>query len=309
MDALAALLDGPRAQGAFLLKSVLRAPWALRVEDEAPLTLVAVVRATAWAVPDDAPPTHLPTGAVAILRGPAPYTIADDPTTAPQATIGPGQTCATPDGTPSTLQDLGVRAWGNHPAGETVLLTGTYNLRGAVTERLLDALPPLIVESGSPLTPVLADEMAKDEPGQGAVLDRLLDLLLISTLRSWFARPDTPAPAWYRAHTDKTVGQALRHLHDDPAHPWTVESLARATGVSRASLARRFAALVGEPPMSYLATWRLTLAADLLRHPEATVASVAAEVGYGSGFALSTAFKRHHGVSPTQHRRDSPTNG
>jgi AraC-like DNA-binding protein len=91
-------------------------------------------------------------------------------------------------------------------------------------------------------------------------------------------------------------------MHNNPDHPWTVASLATEIGVSRAALARRFTDLVGEPPMAYLTGWRLTLAADLLREPDATVAAVARQVGYASPFALSTAFKRVRGVSPRQHR-------
>lgn len=95
--------------------------------------------------------------------------------------------------------------------------------------------------------------------------------------------------------------RALRMLHNNPAHPWTLADLAAACGTSRATLARRFAELVGEPPMSFLAGWRLSLAADLLRKPDATIGAVARQVGYGSPFALSTAFKRFHGVSPKEH--------
>ena len=91
-------------------------------------------------------------------------------------------------------------------------------------------------------------------------------------------------------------------MHNDPAHPWTVASLAAETGVSRAALARRFHDLVGEPPMTFLTGWRLALAADLLREPDATVGAVAQKVGYGSPFALSTAFKRVRGISPQEHR-------
>ena len=134
------------------------------------------------------------------------------------------------------------------------------------------------------------------------MLDRLLDLLLIAVLRAWFARPEAEAPAWYRAHGDPVVGRALRLLHNNPAHPWTVATLAAEIGVSRAALARRFTELVGEPPMTFLTGWRLALAADLLREPDATVGAVARQVGYGSPFALSTAFKRVRGVSPQQHR-------
>ena len=91
-------------------------------------------------------------------------------------------------------------------------------------------------------------------------------------------------------------------LHNDPAHPWTVAELARASDASRATLARRFTGLVGEAPMTFLAGWRIALAADLLLEPGATVGSVAPQVGYGSPFALSAAFKRVGGVSPREHR-------
>ncbi|WP_412543720.1 AraC family transcriptional regulator [Longispora sp. K20-0274] len=311
MDALTGLLDGPRARGAFLLRSVLDPPWSVRIEDRAPLTVVAMVRGTAWIVPDGGAPVHLAAGDVAVTRGPDPYTVADDPATPPQAVIHPGQRCTTPDGTDlAQAMHLGVRTWGNSPDGAAVLLTGTYQLDGAVSRRLLDALPPLLVLAADawdcPVVPLLAAEIGKDEPGQEAVLDRLLDLLLIAVLRAWFSRPEGAAPAWYRALGDPVVGRALRMLHNNPAHPWTVAALATEAGLSRAALARRFTDLVGEPPMAFLTGWRLALAADLLREPDVTVGAVARQVGYGSAFALSAAFKRVHGVSPQQHRAGVP---
>jgi AraC-like DNA-binding protein len=307
MDSIAGLLDGPRARDAFLLRSSLDPPWSLRIQDEAPLTLVAVVRGEAYITPDGGETVRLGSGDVAITRGPDPYTVADDPLRPPQVVIHPGQRCTTPEGDELTLMtDMGVRTWGNSPDGATVMLTGTYQMRSETSRRLLEALPPLLVLPGgawdSPLVSYLAEEIGKDEPGQEAVLDRLLDLLLIAVLRTWFARPEASPPGWYRAHGDPVVGPALRLIHNSPAHPWTLASLATAIGVSRAALARRFHALVGEPPMTFLTGWRLTLAADLLREPGATVGSVAPQVGYGSAFALSTAFKRVRGISPREHR-------
>ena len=308
MDPLAALLDGPRAHGAFLLRSVLTPPWSLRIEDRAPLTLVAIVRGEAWIVPDDGEAVLLHEGDIAIARGPDPYVVADDPATPPQALILPGQECRTPDGGHLTaIADVGVRTWGHGVDGPSVMLTGTYGMAGEVSKKLLAALPALIVlraaEWASPLVPLLAEEIVKDVPGQEAVLDRLLDLLLIASLRTWFDRPGTDAPAWYRAHHDPVVGQALKLLQHQPAEPWTVAKLAANAGVSRAALARRFTEIVGEPPMSYLAAWRLALAGDLLRqHPDSTIGAVAHQVGYGSSFALSAAFKREFGVSPQQYR-------
>jgi len=306
MDAVAGLLDGPRAREAFLLRSTMDPPWSLRIEDEAPLTVVAIVRGHAWVLPDDGDGVLMRTGDVAIIRGPDPYNVADDPATQPQAIILPGQRCTTPDGQEVEMSFLGVRTWGNSAEGSTVMLTGTYQMDGEVSQRLLRALPPLLVLAADdwdcPVIPLLADEIVKDDPGQEAVLDRLLDVLLIAALRAWFARPEASAPEWYRAYSDPVVGQALRLLHHNPAHPWTVEELAHETGMSRAALARRFTELVGEPPMTFLTGWRIALAADLLLEPGATIGSVADQVGYGSPFALSTAFKRVRGISPQQHR-------
>ncbi|MFI8891178.1 AraC family transcriptional regulator [Streptomyces paradoxus] len=307
MDALAGLLEGPRARGAFMIRACFDPPWAVRVEDRAPLTVMLVVRGEAWIVPDRGERTRLRAGDLAIARGPDPYTCADDPGTPPQAVILPHQECRYPDGRPlNGSMDLGVRTWGDRPDGDTVMLIGTYPMRGEVGGRLLDALPPLLSLPSDvwdcPLTPYVAEEIVRDEPGQEVVLDRLLDLLVIAALRAWFARPEAEAPAWYRALADPVVGGVLRLLQDDPAHPWTVAALAAKAGVSRAALARRFTALVGEPPMTYLTGWRLALAADRLRDTADTLDAVARRVGYGSAFALSTAFKRAYGVSPVEYR-------
>jgi AraC-like DNA-binding protein len=308
MDAVAGLLDGPRAQRAFVLRTTMSAPWALRLEDEAPLALLTVTRGHAWLRPAEGPAVRLEVGDVVLARGTAPYTLADDAATPVSAVIGPGQTCTTLSGAP--LVDAwshGVRTWGNDPDGPTVLLTGVYEARGEVPDRLLRTLPPTVVVPrdafNRDLLELLEHEAQRDVPGQEAVLDRLLDLLVVLTLRAWFTRPEAEAPAWYRAQADPVIGRALSLMHHHPEHPWTLAALAREVGLSRAALAKRFADLVGEPPMAFLTGWRLALAADLLLEPGQTIGSVAAQVGYSSPFALSAAFKRVRGISPQQHRR------
>ncbi|MFW6692702.1 AraC family transcriptional regulator [Streptomyces sp. MAR4 CNX-425] len=307
MDSIAGLLDSPRAHEALMLRALVEPPWSVRVVDRAPLSLVALASGTAWVVYDGAEPVRVGEGEIAIMRGPDPYVFADDPATAPQAVIHPGGHCETPDGQSLAAElDADVRTWAHGGGGTTRMLIGSYENTGEIGARLLSALPRLVVVTKEmcdcPVLPVLEQEIARNGPAQRVVLDRLLDLLLVAALRAWFARPEARAPGWYRAQGDPVVGRALKLLHNNPAHPWTVAELAVRAGVSRAALARRFAELVGEPPMAYLTGWRLALAADLLREPDATVGAVARRVGYGSPFALSTAFKRVHGVSPQEHR-------
>jgi AraC-like DNA-binding protein len=313
MDAVAALLSGPRAQRAFVLRSRLRSPWSLRVEDRAPLTVVVVVTGTAWLLPAAADRVQMATGDLAIVRGPDPYTVADDPGTAPQALIHPDQTCTAVDGGTLEWQSgTGIHTWGNvgpeagrPDADETVLLTGTYGGEGEVSRRLLSALPPVLVlpyRDEAVLVDLLVAETCRDRPGQEAVLDRLLDVVLVSMLRSWFDRPEALPPGWYQATQDPIVGPALQLLQHHPDRPWTVASLAAEVGLSRAALARRFTQLVGEPPMTFLTGWRLALAADLLADTTDTVEQVARQVGYGNAFALSAAFRRTYGASPREHR-------
>ena len=179
-----------------------------------------------------------------------------------------------------------------------------YEGRSEVSARLLDALPTMLVlrsdEWNTPLVELLTAEAGCDGPGQEAYLDRLLDLLLIAVVRTWFDRDDN-APTWWHAEHDPVVGPALKLIYNNPARPWTVANLAAAVGCSRAVFAGRFTEQVGEPPIGFLTSWRLALAADLLRTSEATIAAVARQVGYSTPFALSSAFKRAYGVSSLQY--------
>ncbi|MDO9381202.1 MAG: AraC family transcriptional regulator [Nocardioidaceae bacterium] len=314
MDVVSALLAAQRAAGAFVIRSEVVAPWAIRIEDGAPLTVVAVTRGEASVAVDGHEPFALRPGDAAVLRGERGYTLGDGVGTAPQARIGPGQVCTRPDGSPlSDFRDLGVRTWGNVPGGataDTVVVTGTYERGGQVGSRLLSGLPDALVVRESGATPgtaavvgLLAGELSRDEVAQDVVLDRLVDLLTVEVLRSWLGSADA-APAWFAGHDDPVVGAALRRIHHEPHRPWTLAGLADESGVSRATLARRFLATVGEPPMGYLSRWRLDLAADLLSSTDLTLDAVASRVGLASGFSLSAAFSRRHGRSPTAFRRD-----
>jgi len=147
---------------------------------------------------------------------------------------------------------------------------------------------------------LLGGEVEADRSGRDAVVSGLLDLLLVYMLRAWLE--DNPGSGWSAALKDAAVAGALHAIHDDPARPWTVPELAALVGQSRATLARRFTALVGQPPMAYLTWWRMTRAARLLRESDAPLSAIARQVGYESPFAFSHAFKRLFGQSPNQYR-------
>lgn len=307
MDALADLLDGVHARSAAFCQAILEPPWSLRIADGATLALATTLRGHAWIVPDHGEPVLMAVGDVAVIKGPNPYTVGDDPATTPTIIVHAGNRLTTMDGVDVTDDlRLGPRTSGETADGSATVASGTYQVSRGVSTRLLNALPEVVLVPdmgrGSPVMDMLAREVGRDEPGQQVVLDRLLDLALIATLRAWFARPETEVPGWYRAHGDPLVGPALRLIHDDPAHPWTVASLATKAGASRAAFARRFAALVGEPPMTYVTGWRIALAADLLHGSDTTIEAIARRVGYANAFALSVAFTRVRGVSPRRYR-------
>lgn len=307
MDNLGGLLDAPRARGAFALRAVMAAPWCLRDIADSPLTLIAGVAGDFWLAPDDHARLRIGPGDIAVIRTPTHYNLGHDPEASPQMIIHPGQQCCDLEG--NSLHDAmmhDVRTWGNDAQGDTLFLVGAYEHLSDISDRLLRALPPVLYLSHgdweSPLVSLLCDEVVKDEPGQAAVLDRLLDLLLTAVFKAWFADQHPDQPDWWRSRGDRIVERALRLMHDQPAYPWTLQQLASAAGASRASLARRFQEVVGEAPMTFLKNWRMALAADLLCQPGETVATVADKVGYASPFAFSTAFKRVRGISPNDHR-------
>jgi AraC-like DNA-binding protein len=309
VDAVVGLLDGVRARGAFVLRMMMDPPWSMSIQDEAPLTLICQTHGSAAIVGESSGTVRLGPGDVALIRGTEQYVFADDPATTPMVVIHPGQRCTTLSGDDLRFEmSLGVRTWGNSPSGATRSVICAYEGRSEVSARLLDALPTVLVlradEWETALVDLLAAEAGNDGPGQEAYLDRLLDLLLIAVLRTWFDR-DENAPTWWHAEHDPVVGPALKLIYNNPAHPWTVANLAAAVGSSRAVFASRFTEQVGEPPIAFLTSWRLALAADLLRSSQATIAAVARQVGYSTPFALSSAFKRAYGVSPNTYRANA----
>ena len=140
-------------------------------------------------------------------------------------------------------------------------------------------------------------------PGGETVITRLADVLVIQTIRSWIASDPAAHAGWLGALRDAQIGRALLRIHRDPARAWTVDALASEVSMSRSAFAARFKKLVGESPMSYLAHWRMQVAATWLREGDATIGAIASRLSYESEAAFSRAFKRTVGVSPGSVRR------
>jgi AraC-like DNA-binding protein len=149
----------------------------------------------------------------------------------------------------------------------------------------------------------LASERASTRAGRTALLAKLAEALFIETLRKYMAELPPERTGWLAAARDPAIGRALAAMHREPAHAWTVAGLAKQAGVSRTVLAARFNHLLGEPPLAYLARWRLQLGARLLETGDDSVLQVALTVGYQSEAAFNRAFKREFEVPPARYRR------
>jgi AraC-like DNA-binding protein len=150
-------------------------------------------------------------------------------------------------------------------------------------------------------------EARSPRPGGAGVLAKLAEVLFIEVLRLYMDEHGEGRTGWLAGVGDRIVGTALTCLHKSPAHPWTLEELAREANTSRSVLAERFQILVGNSPMQYLTQWRMLLAANLLRRGNAPLARVAEEVGYQTDTAFSRAFRREFGLPPVAWRRNQST--
>ncbi|MEU4272912.1 AraC family transcriptional regulator [Streptomyces sp. NPDC026092] len=270
----------------------------------------AILQGSCWLLPSNGQPVRLGAGDVVFLPHGNGHTLADSPESLVTAPV-----CGPDDHEmyDAYASDNVDRSGDGGPV--TVVLCGAYELNPSRAHPLLLTLPDLIhVPALSDRHPelrsavaLLAAELDNPRLGTDAVVPALLDTLLLYILRIWFkeqsAREDTTG--WAAALNDPPITAALHSIHRDPAAPWTVAKLAAEAGLSRAPFARRFAMLIGQPPLGYLTWWRMTTAARLLRASDAPLRSIAAQVGYTSEFAFAHAFKRTHGTPPGAYRRNS----
>jgi AraC-like DNA-binding protein len=304
VDVVGEVVTAVRTARPIARRTDLYGKWGLRFRDDQGAGFHVVLEGSAWIVPPAvSAPVKLGIGDVVFVGQADGYTLADHPDTPLQ------DVCSTE---PKEQWPIPAPLPGQRPG--TVLLCGTYALERARPHPLIAQLPRVIhlparAINGEPLRSVvdlLDAEVQRDGPSVGGAVPALLDLLIIYTLRSWYAREaERGAQGWARALQDRAVRTALENIQQSPATPWTVAQLAAAGGLSRTAFARQFRTLIGEPPLTYLTRWRMTIAARLLRETDLPIDSVAAQVGYGSRFAFGKAFKRSMGSAPGAYRRAS----
>ncbi len=296
-DAVAAMRTGQPQ----VARALLHAPWGLRFPAAGAIGVQIILKGNAWLMgPGRDDPIALGAGNIALIRRNAPHALADDPTTHYRRRLLPHVPAE------HWPQDGGAL---DPEIGGTVVMGGTYDLGGARAHPLFADLPDLVhlparVGVASEIRAIidlLGAELDRDLPGTSAATPALLDLLLLYALRAWFEAPQAPS-GWARASRDPELSVALRLIHDHPQQRWTVAELAARCNLSRAAFARRFNTVTGQPPLTHLTWWRMTLAAQLLRASDDSLNAIAARVGYANEYALSKAFRRELGMAPSHYR-------
>jgi AraC-like DNA-binding protein len=306
-DIAADVVAATRHGTAFNARCRFRPPWGVRIPAGAQASVHVVTAGACWLTPDDGEPVQLTRDDVVLIPAGLGHCLTDSPgrpVVSIEELIG-GSLAET------AMRELAIE--GDGPVTE--LLCGGYLLEAGLRHPLTSMLPPIVhIGAGqargtglAAAIDLLSAESQRSDPGAPAVIASLIDLLFVYLLRAWLAGQGRVDGGWADALYDPVVGGALALVHADPARPWTVVMLARAVGVPRATFTRRFAMLTGQSPMAYVTSWRMTVAARILRDERGTLREVAARVGYDSEFAFARAFKRTTGYAPGRYRATAET--
>jgi AraC-like DNA-binding protein len=301
-DVLADVLETMRLSNVIYGRFELGAPWGLRFGPNDLAHFYVVARGGALLEREGEPTLALSAGDVVLLPNGGAHVLCDAPDS-PLSTLGEGE-CKrhAPTGEPMRLGGDGAR---------TSIVAGAFRFVTPRRTGLLERLPSVIhLASNDPRSApwlsatvqLIVAESASPGPGTAVIVSRLADVLLVQALRTQASTGPCGKVA-LTALADPNIGHALQLMHGQPGEDWTVESLAKAVGISRSGFAARFTELIGEPPLQYLARWRMAKAAQALRESDASLVEIAERVGYFSEASFSKAFKRWEGESPGAYRR------
>lgn len=302
-DVLTDVLSTLALRGRVFCVSELSTPWSIRFEPSSFAHFHVIERGHAWALLDgEQRPFPLHGGDLVVFPHGGGHLLADPLQEEPvgiRSLISPGS------GGCNVIR---------HGGGgqETRMTCGSFELGSPAGNPLLAVLPPLLHVPGhegqvaewlAPTLRLLTHEARHPSLGTETLLTRLTDIVFVQAVRAWLADMPDGQAGWLGALRDPQIGAALGLLHRQPNAEWNLETLAKKVGMSRSPFAARFTRLVGEPPLTYLAKWRLHLAADRLARGNGSVKEVAAHSGYESEAAFSKAFKKAYGAAPLYWRR------
>jgi AraC-like DNA-binding protein len=305
-DVLGRMLRATHLRGRVFCETTARSPWGIRFEASPSAMFHVVTEGACWLL-FEGTKRQLVAGDVVLLPHGSPHALADHPRS-PKVPLS--EWLASLRRAPKGRKGSVI---GSADGPRTRVLCGLYEFDELGAQHpVLRLLPPLIVVPAGPAgaaadlaatTAVLAREHQVDAPGSSLVVARLLEVLFVQIVRRWAEAQPPGGAGWVGALRDTALARVLRAMHDDLGREWSVDELARAAKVSRATLGRRFASEIGEPPLAYLKRARMQETARLLASTDHGLAAIAPRVGYGSEFALSHAFRRVVGVSPGTYRK------
>lgn len=309
MDVLTDVLETVRARAAWSGRIEARAPWDFALEAGHDARFHAVLEGRVFLSRQNAEPVELCAGDLIALPHGEPHALSDSPG-GPWNAAG----CSMAERAASPCAPILIGGSGER----ATLVSGRIEYDDRRGSALLGLLPPLIVLRGElvrsvpwlePTLKTLACEAASSRPGSLTVVNRLAEVVLVQIVRGHLASLDSSANGFLAALADRQIGTALTLIHQRPDLAWTVQELAARVAMSRSAFAARFTRLVGEPPLHYVARWRMQKAKSLLREGHATIGEVAEAVGYESEAAFSKAFKRAVGTAPGAYRRANRPSG
>lgn len=275
-----------------------RGHWVARSQLSRPLKLIAMVRGQGRLLTDNSDSVILlEPGDIAILTNRSWLRLEGGPEREPAVEIFP------------EVQPLAASLIDAEPDSD-VVVGGNVDVNAAGRALFVQALPPVarVTAAAASVTSLgqifdkLIAEATSPQMGSAFAIRQYGQLLLLEVLRGYLRQADLP-PGWLRLLADPRLRPAVDLMHAEPGKAWQLPELARSVAMSRSSFAERFRDVAGVPPLTYLSAWRMLLARRALRFRDVSVATLAAELGYTSENAFSTAFKRAVGVSPLRYRQ------